>query len=75
MDYDECLTVVADGERAVKPLVHLDAGAGVADAVGARGDLQPFAIERDRVVVIDGPLVLEGEDYFALEAWGPRPIG
>ena len=69
------MTVVADGERAVKPLVHLDAGAGVADAVGARRDLQPFAIERDRVVAIDGPLVLEGEDFFALEARRPRPIG
>ena len=56
-------------------MLHLDAGAGVADAVWARGDLQPFAIERDRVVAIDGPLVLEGEDFFALEAWGPRPIG
>ena len=69
------MTVVADGERAVKPLLDVDAGAGVADAIWARGDLELFAIERDRVVVIDGTLVLEGEDYFALEAWGPRPIG
>ena len=62
----QCLAVVTDGQRAVEALLDIHACTGIADALRAGRDLQPFTVERDRVVVGDGALVLETEGLFGL---------
>ncbi|TET54264.1 MAG: hypothetical protein E3J64_02155, partial [Anaerolineales bacterium] len=58
---DQCLALVADGERSVEALVDVDACAGVADTIWSWRDLEEMATEGDGVVVVDGALVLEAE--------------
>lgn len=64
--------VVDDGKRAIEALVDLDAGFGVAAAVGQK--LKDVRAEGDGVVVGDDARVLEAEDGIRDEMGGPGTI-
>ena len=66
--------VVADDERAVQALLNLDTGTRVADTIWAGRDLQPFAVERDGVVVADGTVMFEAEDLLGLQPFRPGAV-
>ena len=72
---DQGVALVADGEAPIEVLKDVDAGAGVADAVGARRNAKPVTIEGDGVIVGDGALVFEAEHLVWLEAGGPGAVG
>lgn len=65
--------MVDDGKRAIEALVDLDAGFGVAAAVGQK--LKDVRAEGDGVVVGDDARVLEAEDGIRDEMGGPGTIG
>jgi hypothetical protein len=72
---DQDFVLVADGETAIQVLVDVDPCSGITDALGARGDLEPFPVEGDGVVAGDGALMLEGEDLFRLQIGRPGTVG
>ena len=63
---DQAFVLVGDGETAVQVLVDVDPSSGIANALGARGDLESFPVEGDGVVAGHGALMLEGEDLLRL---------
>ncbi len=74
----EPMATVIDRQRAIEVGVDVDAGPGVAAAARAGLELQQAAVELDRVIVPDGPLVLEAADAFELGRCGsgpPRGLG
>jgi hypothetical protein len=72
---DQGVPLVADGEAPIEVLEDVDAGAGVTDAVGARGNGKRLSIEGDGVVVGHDAVVLEAEDLLWLEIVGPGAVG
>jgi hypothetical protein len=72
---DQGVPLVADGEAPTEVLKDVDAGAGLADAVGARGNGRPLSIEGDGVVVGDATVVFEAEHLLWLEIVGPGAVG
>ena len=72
---DQDFVLVADGETTIQVLVDVDPCSGIADALGARGNLELLPIEGDGVVAGHSALVLEGEDLFRLQVRWPGAIG
>lgn len=70
----EAVAAIVDGQRTVETRLDVDADAGIAAAVGAGGELQEAAVEREGVVVADGALVLKAADTIEIR-WGGLPGG
>ena len=71
----QILALIADGQAAIEPLTDLDAGASITATLAIGGDRQRMTGKGDRVVAVDGALMLEAKDLLRLESRGPRSVG